>query len=294
MPASSAGQGVKSVLRGRFLVTLPIPRITPSLSSQLMIVTGANSGLGYESCVHLMRLGLAKLIMAVRTVSKGEEAKAMIVKTTRCPASSIEVWQLDMNDYSSVKAFAKRASDLPRIDGVLASAGIMITKYELSQGSESMLNVNFISPFLLYSLLVEAMRRSHRKTGTPCRFTIPNSALHHMAPLAELHDSSESIIGRLNDPKRADMKGRYSVTKLLVLFMVREIARQSDACILNTPNPSFCKSKLAQENSGSFAFKIAESVFARSTEEGSRTLIHGLLADKSTHGKYLSDCKVER
>ena len=94
------------------------------------------------------------------------------------------------------------------------------------------------------------------------------------------------------------MNGRYPLSKLLVLYAVRELAERTKSsekgfCIINTPNPSFCKSNLARERKDSRGFKVFESMIARSTEEGSRVLIHGLLAGEESNGQYLSNCRVE-
>ena len=202
-----------------------------------------------------------------------------------------------MDSYDSIKAFAARASELPRLDGMLANAGIMTSNFSLSEGSEKTLNVNVISTFLLYLLILLKMRESSLRTGNACRFTIPNSTLHHMAPLADLEPDGGNIIARLNNPKNADMAGRYALSKILVIYAVRELAARPAAGvkgpgILNTPSPSFCKSNLEHEKKDSRGFKAFESLLARSMEEGSRALVHGLLAGEESHGQYLSDCAV--
>jgi NAD(P)-dependent dehydrogenase (short-subunit alcohol dehydrogenase family) len=298
MSVLSALHGVQSVLVSNLFVKLPVPAGNSEFSSQTVIVTGANSGLGFEASVHLSRLGFGKLILAVRTTAKGDEARRRILKLTGRPESSIEVWSIDMDNYDSIKAFAARASELPRLDGVLANAGVMTDKFSLSENNEKNLNVNVISTFLLCLLLLPKMRESGQQTGHTCRFVIPNSALHRMAPIAELETDQKSILRRLNDPKKANMSARYPLSKLLVLYAVRELAKRSSAAgnasyIINTPNPSFCKSNLANESQESKGFQMAEKLLARSSEEGSRTLVHGLLAGKETNGQYLSNCHVE-
>jgi len=298
MSVLSALDGTRSVLFSRLFVTLPVPTGNSELSNQTIIVTGANTGLGYEASLHLSRLGLGTLIMAVRTTSKGDDARERILHSTGRPESSIEVWPIDMDSYDSIKSFAASASQLPRLDGVLANAGIMTDQFGLSELQEKTLNVNVISTFLLYLLLLPKMRESGQQTGQICHYVIPNSALHYMAPLAELEPSNQSIIDRLNDPQKANMAGRYPLSKLLVIYAVREFAERSSSsgkgsCIINTPNPSFCKSNLAHESQGSRGFRIAEKLLARSTEEGSRVLVHGLLAGQESNGQYLSNCHVE-
>jgi NAD(P)-dependent dehydrogenase (short-subunit alcohol dehydrogenase family) len=298
MSVFSALYGAGSVIFSKICVTLPVPTGTPELSDQTIIVTGANAGLGFEASLHLSRLGVGRLIMAVRTPAKGDDARKRILDSTGQAESSIEVWPIDMDSYSSIKDFAARASQLPRLDGVLANAGIMTSNFGLSEHNEKTLNVNVISTFLLYLLLLPKMRESGKQTGHVCRYVVPNSALHYVAPLAELDPKSQSIIDRLNDPEKADMAGRYPMSKLLVLYAVREFAERSSSsgkgeCIINTPNPSFCKSNLANEAQDSRGFRVFEKLLARSTEEGSRTLVHGLMAGPDSNGQYLANCQVE-
>lgn len=237
--------------------------------------------------------------MAIRNEVKGRDAKAAILASTGRSTSSIEVWYLDMASYDSIKDFAKQASALPRVDGVLANAGIMTRSFELCEGTEQTLTVNVIGTFLLYLLLVPKMRESYQQTGNICHYVIPNSALHYLSPISELEIRSEGLFGRLSDPKKADMAGRYGLSKLVVIYAVRELAKrgveEAGKCrvIINTPNPSFCKSNLARERNETFAFRLGEKIFARSTEEGSRTTVHGLFAGEESNGQYLANCHVE-
>jgi NAD(P)-dependent dehydrogenase (short-subunit alcohol dehydrogenase family) len=300
MFALSALHGASSTIYSNLFVTLPVPKADLDLSEQVIIVTGSNTGLGLEASRHLSQLGLGKLIMAVRTISKGEEAKKDILASTYREDSTIEVWPLDMDNYESIKAFANRASQLPRIDGVLANAGVMTAQFGLSEGIEKTLNVNVVSTFLLYLLLLPKMRESGQHTGSICRFVIPNSALHYMAPITELEPKDQTIMERLNDAKKSDMASRYPLSKLLVIYAVREFAQRAavpgkePSVIVNTPNPSFCKSSLAKESQESAGFRVAEKLLARSTEEGSRALVHGLIAGKESNGEYLTNCHVHR
>lgn len=72
---------------------------TKSFAGQTVIVTGSNIGLGKEAARHIARLGVSKLILAVRNIDAGEEAKTYIEHTTNCSKSVIEVWQLDLSSY---------------------------------------------------------------------------------------------------------------------------------------------------------------------------------------------------
>lgn len=72
---------------------------TRSFAGETVIVTGSNVGLGKEAARHFARLGASKLILAVRNIEAGEEAKKDIESTTNCGKSVIEVWSLDLSSY---------------------------------------------------------------------------------------------------------------------------------------------------------------------------------------------------
>lgn len=298
MSAISSVQGLSKVILSKAFVTLPTPQTNDELQNQTIIVTGSNTGLGLEASRHLLRLGVGKLIMAVRNQSKGEAAKQQLLASTHRDDSTVEVWPLDMDSYDSIKSFASLASQLCRIDAVLANAGIMTSKFSLSEGNERTLTVNVLGTFLLCMLLAPKLRQSSLQTGIIPRFVIPNSTLHYLAPLKEL-DPEKDMIPGLNDPDRANMAGRYPLSKLLVLYGVREVAERNKhfagkgegAFIINSPNPSYCKSNLASESTG-VGVQVMEKVLARSTEEGSRALVHAVLSGEESNGQYLDNCQV--
>lgn len=106
----------------QFFVTPKYP--TTSHEGKTVIVTGANIGLGYEAAKHFVRLGAAKVILAVRSPEKGEEARKTI-ETSEKRSGVVEVWALDLASYDSVKAFAKRVAGLERVDVVVENAGTL-------------------------------------------------------------------------------------------------------------------------------------------------------------------------
>lgn len=282
--------GGLNVLYSNLFVTLPIPEDAPGLSEQTIIVTGSNTGLGYETSQHLLRLGVGKLIMGVRNLDKGEKARAELLKATKRSPDTIEVWQVDSESYGSVKKFADRANNLPRLDAVLANAGILTNHFTLSEGNEKTITVNVISVFLLGLLLLPKLR-SAPSAG---RFVVPNSALHYIAHTKEIVPTKdETIFDRLNDPEQSDMANRYSLSKLLVLYVVRELAERTKLSgkgdvIFNTPNPSYCKSGLLNEPGNT----VLPDFMARTTEMGSRAILNGVLAGPESNGHYLNNCHV--
>jgi NAD(P)-dependent dehydrogenase (short-subunit alcohol dehydrogenase family) len=280
---------IRHFLYSNLFVTLPYPTTDRALSNAIYIVTGGNSGLGLEVSRHLLRLGVNRVIITVRDLKKGNAARSDLLRSSGRDDTAVDVWYLDMNSYDSVREFADRVNGLPRLDGVCANAGLATTEFRRSEGIEQMLNVNVVSTFLMYFLLLPKMREHERRTGLPATFTIPNSILYDMAPRHELHPP-QNILARLSDEKSADMGGRYPLSKLLVIWIVRELAVQGkNLPITNTPNPSFCATGLMRETDG-LAVRIFTRLTARSAEMGSRALVHGMLYGAESHGQFMDNC----
>src|SRR3954470_17425279 len=110
----------------------------PDQTGRRIVVTGANSGTGREAAERLAAAG-AEVVLAVRSIEKGEKARAEIV--ARHPAATVEVRQLDLADLSSVRAFAR---SIDRLDTLVNNAGVMIppTRITTSDGFELQFGTN--------------------------------------------------------------------------------------------------------------------------------------------------------
>lgn len=124
---------IASLLRSQLSFHPPVP--TSSFEGQTVIITGANTGLGREAALHIVRLGAEHVILAVRSLARGKDASDYIEAQT-AKKGVVEVWQLDMSSYASVLEFGKRVSTLQRLDVVLENAGMWPTKFEKLEGHE--------------------------------------------------------------------------------------------------------------------------------------------------------------
>jgi retinol dehydrogenase 12 len=100
------------------------PQISSSISleDQTVLITGANSGIGLETARQCVRLNAKTVILAVRTLSKGNEAKSDILNSNPKSKTNVEVWALDMESFDSVLSFGTRANDLPHLDIAILNA----------------------------------------------------------------------------------------------------------------------------------------------------------------------------
>jgi len=188
---------VTQTLYSQLFFTPPYP--THDLTGQTVIVTGSNVGLGLEAARHFARLNCAKLILAVRTISKGEKAKESILSSTKRTSDCIEVWPLDLSSSASVKAFARRAGELERVDVIVENAGLSVAGHEIMEGNEASLQVNVINTFLLALLMLPTMRETAKKFGTTPHLEIVSSEAHFMAGFPEKNE--DDIYAKLNDEK---------------------------------------------------------------------------------------------
>jgi len=279
---------------GSFLIsqftTLPIPK--QSFEGQTIVITGANVGLGLEAARHFSRLNAKKIILGCRSVEKGEVAKKDIEETTNT-SGVIEVWEVDLSSYESVKQFCARVGTLDRLDVMLENAGVATPHYQEVEGMESTITVNVLSTFLMALSVLPKLKESSIKFNITPRLTIVASDAHEQARFRE--KSEPSIFTALKSPKY--QSDRYNVSKLLEILTVRELApalRASDSkIILNTLTPGFCYSELMRH--AVFPLNllawIGKFLIGRSTEMGSRTLVAAACAGEDSHGQYMVDCK---
>lgn len=126
----------------------------PDQTGRVAIVTGANTGLGFEVTMELTRHG-GHVVMAVRDIDQGEAALARI--RLDVPDASAAVLALDLGDLASVEAFAEAfLTRYDRLDILLNNAGIMFTPYgKTKDGLEQQFGVNHLGHFALTGRLLE-------------------------------------------------------------------------------------------------------------------------------------------
>jgi NAD(P)-dependent dehydrogenase (short-subunit alcohol dehydrogenase family) len=123
--------------------------VVPDQTGKLAVVTGANSGTGKEATKRLAAAG-ARVVMAVRTVAKGEAARAEIL--AEYPHAQLEVRRIDLADLASVQEFAAGlTADEPHLDLLINNAGVMMPPNRMTtkDGFELQFGSNFLGPFAL-------------------------------------------------------------------------------------------------------------------------------------------------
>lgn len=190
-----------SFLYSQLFVKLPRP--TKDFSNQTIIVTDSNTSLGLEAARHLSQLNATLIILAVRNQAKGEAAKQSILTSTGRTDISIEVWELDMQSYDSIKAFCAKSNKLRRLDAVLENAGIMTKYFSMVAGYESTITTNVIGTFLLALGILPKLRQSAAEYNMHSILSIVASDIHFLAKFPERHN--RDIFAALNNEKTSVM-----------------------------------------------------------------------------------------
>jgi NAD(P)-dependent dehydrogenase (short-subunit alcohol dehydrogenase family) len=144
----------------------------PDQTGKLAVVTGSNSGTGKETARRLAGAG-ARVVIAVRTVAKGEQARAEIL--AQHPDALLEVRRIDLADLASVQEFADRLiTDGTPLDLLVNNAGVMAppTRMTTADGFELQFGSNYLGPLALtvrllpLLLAAEAPRVATMSSGT--------------------------------------------------------------------------------------------------------------------------------
>ncbi len=136
-----------------------------SLAGKVALVTGANSGIGRATATGLARLG-ATVVMACRSMAKGEEARTAILAETKADPDDVIVEPLDLASLASVRACADRVRErFSALHVLVNNAGVMLHERLLTEdGIEANFQTNVLGAFLLTNRLAPLL-----VAGAPAR-----------------------------------------------------------------------------------------------------------------------------
>jgi NAD(P)-dependent dehydrogenase (short-subunit alcohol dehydrogenase family) len=185
----------------------------PDLQGKVVVITGANDGIGFESARELARKG-ALVVFACRNQEKAEAAIQNIL--VEIPQAQLVFIQLDLSSLASIKLFVDQFNKhFERLDILLNNAGIMFVPFGLTEdGFENTIGVNHLGHFALTGLLIKSIE------ATPGARVVTVSSNAHYAGELDLDD-----LAFQNKNGFTPMKA-YSRSKLANLMFTHELQRR--------------------------------------------------------------------
>ncbi|NOQ75731.1 MAG: SDR family NAD(P)-dependent oxidoreductase [Crocinitomix sp.] len=186
----------------------------PTQKGRVAIVTGANTGLGYETALEFARKEI-KVILACRNEKKAMDAKKRIEAVV--PNAELEFIPLDLMDLASVRIFAGTfKKSYNRLDLLINNAGIMIPPLQKTKDDfESQMGVNYFSHFLLTGLLIDLLNATE------------GSRIVSLSSKA--HETGVIDFDNLNAEKSYSKMVAYSQSKLACILFTQELNRRLKA-----------------------------------------------------------------
>ncbi|XP_043843240.1 retinol dehydrogenase 12 [Dromiciops gliroides] len=253
---------------------------TVQLPGKVVVVTGANTGIGKETAKELARRG-ARVYIACRDVLKGESAASEIRAATK--NQQVFVRKLDLSDTKSIRAFAEGfLAEEKKLHILINNAGVMMCNYsKTADGFETQFGVNHLGHFLLTHLLLERLKES-----APSRVVNLSSVVHHFG----------SIYFRdLQGEKYYNRAFAYCHSKLANVLFTRELAYRlkGTGVTAYAVHPGIVQSELVRHSVLLCLLWRLMTPFVKSTQQGAQTSLHCALAEgiESQSGRYFSDCR---
>ena len=182
----------------------------PEQQGKTIVITGANTGLGFEAARVLSAKG-ARVLIACRSQQKAQQAIARIEQENG--AVDLAYVPLDLGDLSSVKDCARQLQSEEKIDVLINNAGIMMPPYELTKdGFESQFGVNHLGPFALTGLLLDKLG------SAPAPRVVNTSSIAHKVGKIDFDD--------INAENGYNAVKRYGMSKLANLLFTYELQRR--------------------------------------------------------------------
>jgi NAD(P)-dependent dehydrogenase (short-subunit alcohol dehydrogenase family) len=254
----------------------------PAQVGRRVLITGGNSGIGFEAALELARKG-AEVILPARTQAKAEEAAARIGK--QVPRAKVYPETLDLADLTSVRAFSKRVMERfpgQSLDLLINNAGVMAlpTREVTVDGFERQFATNYLGPFALTGLLLPAM-----KVRAGSRVVTVSSGASKQGKIDFENLQSER--------EYKPMFQAYAQSKLADLLFAQELQRRLTAVgspiISTAAHPGFAVTNLQGDHLGA-GMKILTAVLkpflAHDAAHGALPTLYAAVAAEAVAGGY--------
>ncbi|XP_067031214.1 retinol dehydrogenase 11-like [Acropora muricata] len=259
------------------------------LDGKTAIVTGANTGIGKETALDFAKRG-AKVILACRDEAKANQAAKDIIAETGSDKVLVRV--VDLSSFESVRAFAKLVNETEeQLDILVNNAGLAGSGFT-TDGYEIIMQVNYVSHFLLTLLLMEKLRKS-----APSRIVNVSSLASTRKDL-NLQLNKDYFIALRSGPFQ-----RYSESKLAQVLFTKELSQRlkGSGVTVYSLHPGTVTTEiwryfpLFQKPLFKQLFGMITWLTFKDCKQGAQTTIYCSVAKEcaSECGNYYSDCQTK-
>lgn len=241
------------------------------MSSRIILITGANSGIGKAAAEGLAAQG-AHVVMLCRSAERGEEARANILARAR--RGTVDLMTADLASQASIRQFAREFTQrYPRLDVLINNAGVNTSEQSFTQeGIDLIFGVNHVAHFLLTQLLMDSLRAS--QAG-------------RIINIASIWARETLEWDQLHTVSKYDHLRAYGFSKLSNLIFTCELARRLEGSRItaNACHPGAVRSNLGRDYKGFLG--IANAVaqyFIPKSAQGAEVMVH-LATSPEVEGK---------
>ncbi|KAG5677013.1 hypothetical protein PVAND_006801 [Polypedilum vanderplanki] len=250
------------------------------IDHNVVIITGANTGIGKETAIDLARRG-ARVYIACRDIKRGLDALDDIRRHSR--SDFVYFLQLDLASFDSIRNFVQRFREHEhKLHILINNAGLLAKNSNTKDGFEMTIGVNHLGHFLLTHLLLDLLIVS-----APSRIVNVSSLGHKFAKLE--YDDFDSN-------KKMSVATAYAKSKLMNILFTRKLAQKliAEKVSVNSCHPGCVRTEIAR-NFSTYDFLTTKILgeFLKSPYEGAQTQIR-IAVDpelENVTGKYFVDCK---
>lgn len=251
----------------------------PSQAGKTVLVTGANSGIGFQAARELARRE-AHVLLAVRDVAKGEAARNRIL--AELPQAQVTIVPLDMASLASIRGFAGEfiSSGAP-LDVLVNNAGVMALprREQTPDGFERQFGTNHLGHFALTGLLMPALL----KAEVPRVVTVASLA----------HRNGKMEWDNLQSEKSYSPWGAYNMSKLANILFARELdrrAREAHSKLMSVAvHPGISRTNIAAPGTDfkSVMARLIGPLLFQSDEMGALPTLYAATASEAQGGQYI-------
>ncbi len=246
----------------------------PSQTGKLVVITGGNRGLGFETATAFVAAG-AQVVLACRDPHKAQQAVAQL--TQQHPGAQVETMALDVADLASVHRFAEAFNArFEKLDVLIHNAAAILVPQGLTKdGFELHLGTNHFGPFALTGLLLARLN-----TAPAARVVNMSSMAHRLT--AGLDPDDPALRTRTYTPMDA-----YGRSKLAALLFTQELDRRLKTSgartIAVTAHPGYTATNL---DLGGFFMRLATRLFAQAPATGALPALYAATTSDAKGGEY--------